>query len=63
MGQYTIRVDKLGDTKIDAEGFVGESCKDATAAVELALAGTTKTEHKPEFYDTETGEKDKNLAF
>lgn len=44
MPRYTIIVDKLGDTKIEAEGFTGAACEDATKAVELALAG--KSVHK-----------------
>lgn len=63
MGQYTIRVSKIGDVKIDAEGFVGESCENATRAVELAMQGvTTNKDHKPEYHESEQGERQKQAA-
>lgn len=62
MGTYTMKISKLGDIKIDAEGFVGESCENATKAVELALAGKQESkDHKPEYYESEAGEREKSV--
>lgn len=62
--QIKITVSPIGDTKIDAEGFVGESCESATKALEIALAGgNTKKDHKPEFYESEGQRETQNLRF
>jgi hypothetical protein len=45
-----VRVAKDGDTKLEAEGFSGEECTRATAAMEAAIGGTGIKELKPEFY-------------
>ena len=47
--RYTVKVDKFGRVKIDAEGFTGTACVEATQAVELALGGGGKRETKPEY--------------
>ena len=63
MAHYTIIIDKLGDTKIEAEGFTGTACENATQAVELALAGKeVSKDHKPEYYE-ETRQAEENLRF
>ena len=43
-----ITIDKIGNPTIEAEGFVGESCKDATKGLIAAFGGKTKIEDKPE---------------
>lgn len=47
--QIIVRINKFGDTKIDAEGFAGTSCVEATQAIELALGGGGKRNLKPEY--------------
>lgn len=51
--QILVRISKYGDTKIDAEGFTGTSCVEATQAIELALGGGGKRDLKPEYDEPE----------
>ena len=39
-----------GSTRIEAEGFSGTGCTEATAAIEQALGTVVTRERKPEFY-------------
>ena len=51
--QIKLTIDPVGKTKIEAFGFSGCGCTDATKAIEQAIAGeagVTRTE-KPEFYE------------
>ena len=41
--------DTEGQATVDAQGYKGASCKDATAAIERALGVATKDQVKPEF--------------
>ena len=51
MKQVTITVDAVGGVKIDAEGFVGNTCDDATKVFAQAFAGEqTDRQEKPEYY-------------
>lgn len=48
-----ITVGQTGEVKIDALGFQGVGCKDATARIQVALNGTVKKDDtKPEYYAT-----------
>lgn len=47
--EVIIEISPKGDVKIEASGFSGSGCKEATAAFEEAIGGKTKTELKPEF--------------
>lgn len=50
MPKITVKISKLGDSKIEVNGETGTRCVDVTAAVEAALAGTGQTrEYKPEY--------------
>ena len=58
------RIKVLIDTKglpvIEAEGFVGTGCTEATKNIEAALsspAGPASTVHKPEYHEVETDEQ------
>lgn len=63
-GKYTVKVSKLGDVKIEAEGFTGTSCKDATEAMEMALAGKdSNTDYKPEYYESASEGEEEHLRF
>lgn len=46
-----IDVSPAGDVKVDAQGFTGQSCADATKGIELVLGGgEAKKDKKPEWY-------------
>jgi len=46
MPQIIIDIKPDGQTTVDAQGFNGAQCKDATKAIERALGVTTKDETK-----------------
>ncbi|MCH8148980.1 MAG: DUF2997 domain-containing protein [Planctomycetes bacterium] len=48
MPQIIIDIKPDGQTTVDAQGYNGTQCKDATKAIEKALGVTTKDETKPE---------------
>lgn len=39
-----VTIDQMGNSKVEAEGFKGKGCTDATAAIEQALSGTGKVD-------------------
>lgn len=52
MKKITIIVDGQGQTKVEASGFSGRECLDATRAIEEAIGKTFKREDKPEMKGT-----------
>lgn len=52
MKTITITVDTDGSVEIDAQGFSGSECKDATKQIEDALGVKTSEKKKAEFYRT-----------
>lgn len=50
--QIVITVDKNGGFSIEAQGFQGNSCEQATASLENALGKVDKKEYKPEYHQT-----------
>ena len=42
-----------GTVKLEAFGFVGASCTDATKAMQQALGEVEKTSYKPEYFEKE----------
>lgn len=55
MKTITIEVLPGGSTKIEAIGFKGVGCEEATAHIERALGGGSKSIKKPERYVQEIG--------
>lgn len=51
----TVEIDKAGNIKMEAHGFKGEGCVEATKKLleKMGTASTT-TEYKPEYYETES---------
>jgi hypothetical protein len=49
MPRIIIDIPLDGEITVEAEGFQGRQCKDATKAIEQALGTTTKDVNKPEF--------------
>jgi hypothetical protein len=50
--KIVIEISPIGETKIDAHGFAGNSCSTATRDIELVLAGGGPVDDrkKPEYY-------------
>jgi glutathionylspermidine synthase len=48
----TITVSPNGKTTVEANGFTGQSCKDATKFLETVLGRKTEQQYKPEFFAT-----------
>jgi NifU-like protein involved in Fe-S cluster formation len=49
-------IDPMGNAKVEAFGFQGQGCTDATKAIETALAGgagQVTREMKPEWHETD----------
>ena len=53
MEEIEIIIDRKGNVKVEAHGFSGPSCRDATQALEDALGARGPTEDKPEMFDGE----------
>jgi hypothetical protein len=49
MPQVIIDITPDGETTVEAQGFQGAQCKDATIAFEKALGTTTRDVKKPEY--------------
>ena len=56
MKRIIVTVSPTGDTSIKTEGFAGQSCKDASEALEKALGVVTSDKRTPEFYQEEKQE-------
>ena len=54
--EIVITISPAGNAKIDAQGFIGKSCADATEQIEIVLGGGVlkKKTPKPEYYMPET---------
>lgn len=39
MKKINVTIDRMGNTKIEAEGYQGNSCAEATKAIEQVLSG------------------------
>lgn len=53
-----VTIDPLANTTVEAEGFNGVGCADATKAIEQAVAGgggVVTREFKPEYRGTDSG--------
>lgn len=59
MKQVVITIEPDGSTVIDAQGFAGKGCADATQAIAIALAGSGRDDkddkRKPDYYATNPG--------
>jgi hypothetical protein len=50
MKKIKVTIDKNGIPRIEAEGFAGVGCKDATRPIEDAFGGKGQSTEKPEIY-------------
>lgn len=58
--EITVTISPMADVNIEAAGFTGKSCDEATAALEKAVSGgggVTTKEYKPEYRKTDTAAK------
>ncbi len=53
MRRIEIEITAAGEVRIDAIGFVGKSCEDATRALEIALGIRANSSKKPEYHRPE----------
>jgi hypothetical protein len=51
MPEIKVIIQRDGQIQVDAVGFTGTSCTEATAALISALGTPTKDEKKPEYYE------------
>ena len=51
MAQIIITVDKDGQFTIEAQGYQGTSCEQATAGLEAALGTVDKRDYKAEYHE------------
>ena len=49
MKQIIINIDQDGEAKVEAMGFQGKGCAEATKAIEQAIGSVDKQTKKPEF--------------
>jgi len=49
MKTISVDISETGEVKIEATGFKGKGCKEATAAIEKAIGVVKATQTKPEF--------------
>ena len=50
MKTITLIIAPDGKTKVEAHGFTGSSCTDATKFIETALGRKTEQQFKPEYF-------------
>lgn len=50
MQKVTIKIDPLGNSKVEAHGFDGDSCVEATKKIEEALGSESDFAPKYEYY-------------
>lgn len=61
-----VDISPTGTVKIDASGFKGKSCTEATQTIEVALGGMVKgsdRKHKPEFFAPASTSKAQTRVF
>lgn len=60
-----VTIDPMGNPTVEAIGFNGVGCTDATKAIEQALSGTGSNTRvlKPEFHNIETEGEHQNLTW
>ena len=62
MKQIIVTIDLDGNATVEAVGFNGKGCKDATKAIEEAVGTVTNVKQKPEFYRQEVQTDVRNRA-
>lgn len=63
--KINIVINPTGGSRVDTEGFKGQSCKHATEAIEQALAegsGQVTVELKDEWFQSDTNEQHEEVG-
>ena len=61
MTRIVVKINKIGDTKIEVDGATGQSCVQLTAGIEAALNGVeVNREYKPEYNEAEVDQTQEN---
>lgn len=55
--QIVLVIKPDGEITVEAQGFKGRTCKDATRFLEEALGETTEIKYKAEFYQKEVSQQ------
>lgn len=65
MREIIVDINHIGDVKIDAQGFTGNSCSKATEQLEVVLGGgmAKKKDTKPEYYAPVGSNHENKLTF
>lgn len=66
MRTIKVTVSPLGKPTVEAVGFNGVGCTEATSSIEAALAGSnepTTRVMKPEYYETESVEQTQGMTW
>ena len=50
MKSVDITIDRHGAVQVDAKGFKGKGCAEATEQIQLVLGGSQDTKKKPEYF-------------
>jgi len=61
MKTITIHISPIGDVDIEADGFNGVGCKDATKGYEEEFGGDTVSTPKPELHNTIEEDSDRHI--
>lgn len=64
MRKIKIKIDPMGTPTIEAEGFTGTSCSEATAGIERALGGGLDARDlKPEYYSGGDNQQENHISW
>ena len=60
--QIIVEVDTDGEVTVDAQGYTGESCREATGFLEKALGRSVTQRLKPDYWRQKLNNKAQNTA-
>ena len=61
--QITVEIDTEGEVTVDAQGYTGESCREATGFLEKALGRSVTQRLKPDYWISHSvGRTNRNIG-
>lgn len=64
MKRIVVTIDQMGKAVVEAQGFDGIGCTEATGPIERALSDSSTRVEKPEFFNSgEVGETEKAVQW